>query len=85
MIAFEPVPSFYDIAMKNIDLNPDLAEKIILVNKGVSDKKEVLKIRYDFEGDEGASSYRDDGMFEVETLTIEDIVNDFHVSNLEKK
>jgi hypothetical protein len=24
-------------------------------------------------------------MFEVETLTIEDIVNDFHVSNLEKK
>jgi FkbM family methyltransferase len=83
VIAFEPVTPVFEIAMKNINLNPELAKKITLVNKGVSDKKETIKIKYDWLGDGGASNFIEDGLYqaEAETLTIEDIISEFNIYN----
>ncbi|MDR2622951.1 MAG: FkbM family methyltransferase, partial [Methanobrevibacter sp.] len=74
----------YELALKNIELNPHLEEKITLVNKGVSDKRETIKIRYnDNKGYGGASSLLSEGVYEcdVETLTIEDILKEYDLRN----
>lgn len=83
VIAFEPIPSFYELALENIKLNPNLEEKIILVNKGISDEKGTIKIHYDSLGDGGASTYRDDGKYceKIETITIKDIIEEYDVKN----
>jgi len=82
VVAFEPVPSFCEIAFKNLDLNPDLAKRIKFVNKGVSDKNENIKINFNFLGDAAASSFGSgDFEVEVETLTIGDVLNDFNIEN----
>ncbi|KZX16015.1 methyltransferase domain protein [Methanobrevibacter cuticularis] len=82
VIGFEPVHSFYEVALKNIKLNPNLEKRIKLINKGVSDKKETIHINYNFVGDGGASSFGE-SLYEceVETLTIKDILNEFNIKN----
>lgn len=44
--AFEAVPDIYDVAVKNIQLNPSLSDKIHIFNKAVSDKNETIEISY---------------------------------------
>lgn len=45
--AFEPLPQICEIAYKNINLNPNLKEKIKFFNKAVSYKNGALTISYD--------------------------------------
>lgn len=86
VIAFEPVTSFYELDLKNLILNPILAIIItiiiILVNKAISDKNEIIKINYNDLGDSAASSFGV-GSFEceIETLTIQNIINDYNIKN----
>lgn len=77
--AFEPVPPTYDIALKNIDLNPDLKNKVHIFNKAVSGKKGKINIHYLGENESGgSSSYSKKGkVYEVETITMENIVNNY--------
>lgn len=75
--SFEPVPPIYDIALKNINLNPDLKDNIHFFNYAISDKKGKIKISYKGEGTStGSSTYSQNGtIYEVDTITMENIIN----------
>jgi len=83
VIGFEPVPSIYELALKNVKLNPQLEKKINLVNKGLSDKKEVIKIKYNSLGDVAASSYLNESNYycDIEAVTIKDILKEYNIEN----
>ncbi len=42
VISFEPVKHLYDLAVKNVEINEDVKNKIILVNKAIGGKRGVL-------------------------------------------
>ncbi len=85
--SFEPVPPIYDIALKNIDLNPDLKDKIHFYNYAISDKKGKIDIAYEGEGNSaGSSTYSKKGkVYKVNTITIKDILSNLcpHVDLLQ--
>lgn len=69
---FEPVKEYYEMGMRNIELNPDLKKKIKFFNKGVSYKKGKINI----ESMQSTSEYISDGdSYEVEIISIDDILN----------
>lgn len=47
--SYEPFTPTYNLGMKNLELNLDLAKKIIPYNYGLSDKYSVLELPYDIE------------------------------------
>ena len=44
--SFEPVKQTYEIALRNIDLNPDLKQKIEPFNFGLSDTTEQMSVKF---------------------------------------
>ena len=80
VVAFEPLPHIYEIAKKNIDLNPSIKEKIIFVNKAVSCKNGVITIKYNKNDTAGASEYaKADQEVTVDTITIENIIEEYNI------
>lgn len=83
VLAFEPIPEVYEIAIKNFSLNPDLSKKITLVNKAVSDKKGKISISYDsITSSTFASSFISSNSKSVviDTITIKDIIQDYNIN-----
>ena len=54
--SYEPVPPIYEIALRNIKLNPDLENKVHLFNKAVSDKEGTIEIKFGGDGTSLSSS-----------------------------
>ena len=72
--AFEAVPDIYEMAIKNVELNPSLSKKIHIFNKAVSDKNETIQISYS-----GLSSSRYvDGAkkYDIEAISLNHIINE---------
>ena len=72
VISFEPVKHLYDIAVKNVELNPKLKNKITLVNKGVGGKRGKLEFDSPM-----IESYRDSDSTEMEIITLSDLLEDY--------
>lgn len=71
VFAFEPVKEYYDIALKNLDLNPDLSKNIEMFNYAVSYKKGKLNI----DAMDSVSSYiNENDSYEIEVIPIKDII-----------
>lgn len=80
VIAFEPLPNICEIAYKNIGLNPQYKEKIRFINKAVSYKKGKITIGYDNNNSASAGEFKKfNNEIEVETITIEDILQEYHI------
>lgn len=47
--SYEPFAPTYNLGMQNLELNPELAKKIVPYNYGLSDKYAVLELPYDVE------------------------------------
>lgn len=71
--AFEPVKELYEESLENAKLNPNL--DVNFYNYGVSDKKGTINITFL----ESASSYMADNSYEVEIITIEDILKNYDI------
>ncbi|WP_461463490.1 FkbM family methyltransferase, partial [Methanobrevibacter sp.] len=75
VIALEPLPHICDIARKNIDLNPDIKDKIIFINKACSCKKGYININFNSNDTGMASEYKTfNETLKIETITIDDII-----------
>ena len=75
VIALEPLPHIYEIAKENINLNPELKDKIILSNKACSCKKGEITINYNEADTGGASEFsKNVSKVQVEAVTIDDII-----------
>ena len=79
--AFEPLPNVCDIALKNISLNPQIKDKIKFINKACSCKNGFITLNYD---DEETSVFTSEFIkakktIEVETITIEDILEEYNI------
>lgn len=69
--AFEPVKEYFDMALKNLDLNPELNKNIKIFNYGVSYKKGKLNI----DAMDSVSSYiSQNDSYEVEIMSLNDIL-----------
>lgn len=80
VVAFEPLPHIYEIAMKNISLNPSVNEKIVFVNKAVSCKNGEITINFNENDTAGASEYTNaNQQVTVETITINDIIEEYNI------
>ena len=75
--SFEPVPPTYENALRNIKLNPNLEDKIHLFNKAVSDKNEIIEIKFSGCGKSLSSSiYSDKGeSYNVESISLNKIIS----------
>lgn len=75
--AFEPVPPVYEMALKNIELNPSLKDCIHFFNYAVFNKKGNIEISYMGEGTSLGSSVfkldRGGEVFNVPSITMQDI------------
>lgn len=83
--AFEPIPPVYDIAIKNIELNPNLKNKIYYYNKAISNKKGIINIFYQgLYGSSGATSFKNkeinEKVYEIESLTINDVIKNLNIA-----
>lgn len=80
VIALEPLPHICDIANENIDLNPSLKDKIIFLNKACSCKKGFMTINFNENDTAGAGEFsKASEHIDIETIRIEDIINDYDV------
>lgn len=80
VFAFEPIPDICDIAKKNINLNPHLKENIMFINKAVSYKSGTLTINYDEKNSAISGEFnKSTKKVEVQTITINDIINEFEI------
>ena len=74
--SFEPVKEIYEIAVQNIELNNALKDKIHIFNYGVADKRGKINIR---EMDSTSDYANKNENYEVEIITLEDIINNYNV------
>ena len=73
VIAFEPVKHIYDLGLENIELNPELKNKIKFINKAVGAKKGTLDISMG-----STKEYADiNDSYKIEVITIDDILNNY--------
>ena len=80
IFAFEPVPPIYNIALENLELNPQLKEKIHIYNKAVSGEAGTIKIYFEKGSWGGANSFNEtDEAYEIEAFTIEQILENYKV------
>ena len=71
VIGFEPVKHLYELGVKNIDLNDDLKDNIIFINKAVGDKRGTLNI-----DSNSVQNYINEGdNYQIDVITIDDILN----------
>lgn len=69
---FEPVKEYYEMALKNFDINPDLSKNIKIFNYGVSYKKGKINI----DAMDSTSRYVSEGdSYSVDIISIKDIMN----------
>jgi len=47
VIAVEPLPSNYEVMLRNIELNPDLKPRIMPINVAIGAKDDVIEFSYD--------------------------------------
>lgn len=74
VIAFEPVKHLYKLGVKNIELNDDLKDNIVFVNKAVGCKRGTLSIDLN-----SVQNYINDGdSYQIDVITIDDILNDYN-------
>lgn len=72
VIGFEPVKHLYDLALENIDLNPDLKNNITFVNKAVGGSRGILKINA-----QSVKDYIDKDVYEMEVITLKDVIKNY--------
>lgn len=72
---YEPVKPIYEYSLNLIRLNPDLKDKLHFFNNGVSDKRGKLNI----DSMNSVSAYIENDSYEVEVITIDDILNDNNI------
>lgn len=78
--AYEPIPDIYEVAIKNIKLNPSLKDKIHFFNYAVSDKNEDIEIYY---SGVGSSRYKKSNKkYTIKTVTLNQIINRLNDKNL---
>lgn len=76
VLGFEPVKHLYDLAIKNISINPELSKNIVFINKAVGAKQgklDIIDTVEDYVNDDVNS-------YEIEVITIEDVLNDYEVT-----
>ena len=76
VFAFEPVKYLYNYSLKLRDINPKIKNRIHLFNNGVSDKKGIISI----ENMDSTSACLKEDSYEIEVITIDDILNNFNVN-----
>lgn len=83
---FEPLPQIYEIAKKNLSLNPELKDKVQFHNKAVSSKKGEITIKFDPRHSGKSSEYENanemyDNVKEIqiETTTIDEIIEKYDI------
>jgi len=74
VLSFEPVKHLYKLGLENIELNPQLKNKITFINKGVGGKKGILEINNG--STKGYINNQDN--YSVEVITIKDIINNYN-------
>lgn len=80
VVAFEPLPHIYNIAQKNIDLNPQIKNNITFVNKACSCKNGFTTINFNENDSGGASEFsKANRQVEVETITIENALKEYDI------
>jgi len=73
IIAIEPIQKNYDQAQTNIKLN-NFTNKIVLINAGISDKNDSIKINLENSGTTCFLEKDDNNGIEVPLVTLEDIL-----------
>lgn len=77
--AFEPVKDYYEMALKNFELNPKLSENIKIYNIGVSYKKGKINI----DSMQSTSEYiNDETSYEVDIISLENIMDKVEIDLL---
>lgn len=72
---YEPVKPIYEYSLNLIDLNPELKDKLHFYNYGASDKKGTINI----DSMDSVSAYVENDSYEVDVITIEDILNENNI------
>ncbi|MGC9113240.1 FkbM family methyltransferase [Acidilobus sp.] len=78
VVSVEPVPENYNMLLKNVELNPQLKDKIIPINAAVAYKDEgFVKICYNSPlGTGGATIFKEDTICtNVKALSLKDLIN----------
>ena len=73
VISFEPVKHLYDLAVKNVEINEDVKNKIILVNKAIGGKRGVLH----FDDSSIIDYVGNDQNHVMEVITITDLLEQY--------
>lgn len=86
--AFEPMKSHFDAMMRNLNLNPELAKRIIPINAGIG-KDGILRFYHSDRADIAESSsfvYNAHGekakIFEVKCYSIRSTINEFNIDRV---
>jgi FkbM family methyltransferase len=58
VIAVEPVPSHYNILLKNLELNPELKDRVLPINVAISDHDGFIDLAIEGVAHGGASQYQ---------------------------
>jgi len=84
VFSYEPVPPTFEIASRNIDLNPNLKNNVHLFNKAVSDTEGTIEIRFGGQGTSLSSSiYSEEGqLYTVESVSLNKIISDLKDSGV---
>ncbi len=77
IIALEPYPYSYNIALKNIKLN-HLEDKIILLNAGYG-QDGTIKVNPDFENTTGSDLKSFENGIDIKTLSLKTLLSDYHI------
>ena len=72
VIAFEPVKHLHELALRNLEINEELSNRITLVNKGVGGKRGTLTFQ-----STSVKSYTDENSYEMEIISVQDLLNDY--------
>ena len=79
--AFEPLPHIAKMAWENIELNPNIKNKITYVNKAVSCRKDKIVMNFEDSSSGNAGEFIDSNhQVEVESITIKDVIEQFNIS-----
>jgi len=79
VIALEPYPYLYNIALKNIKKN-GIEDKIILLNAGYG-QDSIIKVNPDFKADVNYDLKPFNGGVDVKSFSLKTILNDYHIDN----
>ena len=72
VLGFEPVKHLHELALKNVEINEELTDRVILVNKGIGGKRGTLTFQSN-----SVKGYSDKNSYDMEIITMEDLLNDY--------